>query len=239
MADVGTHHEHNRRFRNHRKTRKSQGNTDKSNTLEGMTIQTVGNFVNHFGEIQDDATQIQWTPQAPTSQREVTFRLRIVIFSHYDANGVERESTFLQVPSPQSRAAAHELRRFTKWQNVDGTWRGWGQRDIPHSDDATIDQCDEEGNNHIIAPPNNQRTHHTETQPTATYTFIPTPPPMDQAIPPPPHPPTHIDTTSQNNIANEDTLTMAPSTEPKKTTNKIVWRMSSQKGGTTRQIKAH
>ena len=140
-----------------------------------MEIQRAWSFLNHFGEIQDGATQIQCTPQAPISQWKVTFRLRSVIFNHYDENEVARAIAFPQGPSPQLRAMAHKLRRCIKGQNIDGTCRGCGQRDIPHTDGESIAQGDEEGNNHIIVPPNNPRTHHTEIQHTSTYTFIPPP----------------------------------------------------------------
>ena len=53
--------------------------------------------------------------------KKVTFRLRDVIFNHYDANDVAREITFLQGPEPQVKAMARKLKRFRDGRNIDGT----------------------------------------------------------------------------------------------------------------------
>ena len=120
MAEVGTHHGRNKRYRKRRQTRQSQGNAGESDTFGGVAIQTLGNFLGHFGGIQDGAIKIHRTPQAPMNQRTVAFILRNVTFIHYDANGVAKESTFLQGPTPQLHAMAQKLRGFAREKNVDG-----------------------------------------------------------------------------------------------------------------------
>ena len=87
---------------------------NRPNTFEGVAIQTIGNFLYRFEVIQDGAEQIRRTTQGPKIQRKSTPRLRNVIFNHYDANDLARESTYLQGPEPQVEAMACKLKRFPR-----------------------------------------------------------------------------------------------------------------------------
>ena len=144
----------------------------------------------------------RWAEESP-------FELRHVTAYHYDANNVASEATFLQAPTQKLRAIPHQLRRSLNRQPIDGSKQGWGLRDIPPTDDETIAQRDTEGDNRIISPPRNPRTHRNELKPLSSHVFTPPPPPIDQ-IPPPPPPPTHLDTTPHYGPVQAESPTQAP-----------------------------
>ena len=90
--------------------------------------------------------------------------LRHVTINQYGENDVASEAAFLQFHTQKLRAAPNKLRRFLNGQPVDGPKQGWGLRDIPLTDDETIPQWGTEGDDRIISPPRNPRTHHNEPQ---------------------------------------------------------------------------